>query len=138
MHPLQHKDYPVLDILRTVFNLPSFRLYQRDIMDSFMKGTITIMPTGAGKTVCFLVPAMLSSGVTFVIVPFNAVMYDLWDKCIKLGIPTKCINQHIVELEFQLVCHDLHTDNPQLKVIITTPESLQKDDIKICVSIICT
>ncbi len=58
------------------------------------------MPTGAGKTVCFLVHAMLSSGVTFVIVPFNAVMYDLWDKCIKLGIPKKCINQHIGELEF--------------------------------------
>ncbi len=132
IHTLQHIDDPVLDTLRTVLNLPSFRLCQRDIIDSFMKGkdTIAIMPTGAGKTVCFLVPAMLSSGVTFVIVPFNALMYDLWDKCIKLGIPTKCINQHIEELEFQLVCHDLHTDNPQLKVIITTPESLQKDDIK--------
>ncbi len=44
---LQHTDNPVLDTLRTVFNLPSFRLCQRDIIDSFMKGkdTIAIMPT---------------------------------------------------------------------------------------------
>ncbi len=79
MHMLQHTHDPVLDTLRTVFNLPPFRLCQCDTMDSFMKGkdTIGIMPTGAGKIVCFLVPAMLSSGVTVVIVPCNALMYDL-------------------------------------------------------------
>ncbi len=121
-----------LDVLRTRFHHSLFRHCQRQVIDSILKesNTMTVMPTGGGKTICFLVPALVLSGVTVVIVPFNSLMYDLLRRCIDIGINAKCINQHTKVEDLAQIIHDLHDRRPQINIVITTPESLQRSDVK--------
>ncbi|HGG04533.1 MAG TPA: DEAD/DEAH box helicase, partial [Aliiroseovarius sp.] len=64
------------DLLKTVFGFDAFRPGQADIVTAVTNGenTLAIMPTGAGKSLCFQLPALLRDGVTVVISPLIALM----------------------------------------------------------------
>ena len=65
-------------ILSDVFGYSSFRLGQEEVISNILSGTnvLTIMPTGAGKSMCFQIPALMGNGVTVVISPLVALMED--------------------------------------------------------------
>ncbi len=65
-------------VLREVFGFNEFRAGQRDIIDALLAGehTLAVMPTGAGKSMCYQVPALLADGLTVVISPLVALMDD--------------------------------------------------------------
>jgi ATP-dependent DNA helicase RecQ len=67
-----------LSTLQTVFGFDSFRPGQADIVDHILAGTPTlcVMPTGAGKSLCYQVPALLMDGPTIVVSPLTALMDD--------------------------------------------------------------
>ncbi len=67
-----------LDILRSTFGFPSFRGRQAEIVDRVMAGrhTLAVMPTGAGKSLCYQVPALARPGTALVISPLIALMHD--------------------------------------------------------------
>src|SRR5215217_4565247 len=67
-----------LDILHTIFGFSSFRGVQEDVIGRVMAGrhTLAVMPTGAGKSLCYQVPALARAGTALVVSPLIALMHD--------------------------------------------------------------
>ena len=122
----------VVDTLRNTFQLQHFRDNQREIIDKILSGcdVFVKMPTGSGKTLCFAIPAVISAGITLVIVPFNALMADLNQRFNKHHILTKSFNQFTTDDELSQVLHDLNSLSPSIKILITTPESIKKPAVQ--------
>ncbi|KAI8490281.1 hypothetical protein Bbelb_320190 [Branchiostoma belcheri] len=121
---------PLEECLKRVFGLNSFRQGQLEIVTAVHNGgnTFIIMPTGGGKTLCFSLPAVLRKGVTFVIVPLVALGVDLLRRYQNCSIPSVFISHLSSDDSIQKILHDLNSDSPQTKIIITTPESLLGKD----------
>jgi ATP-dependent DNA helicase RecQ len=66
------------DVLHRVFGFPEFRGVQRDVIDRVLAGerTLAVMPTGAGKSLCYQLPSLLMEGTTIVVSPLIALMHD--------------------------------------------------------------
>jgi len=75
-------------ILNSVFHYHSFRSKQKEIIDSVLAGrnTLAILPTGAGKSLCFQIPAFAFDGLTIVVSPLIALMKDQVDNLRKKGV----------------------------------------------------
>src|SRR3546814_6944968 len=71
-------DSPAYRVLREVFGYTSFRAGQEAVIACLLDGTsvLTVMPTGAGKSLCFQVPALVRDGLTVVVSPLVALMED--------------------------------------------------------------
>src|SRR5512146_833940 len=84
----------LLQTLREKFRLAEFRPRQRDIIDDVMAGrdTLCVMPTGAGKSLCFQLPAVVSGGLTIVVSPLISLMADQARQLKQLGIPALVLN----------------------------------------------
>lgn len=86
-------------ILKTYFGYDAFRKGQEDIIASILSGrdALAIMPTGAGKSICYQVPALLLSGVTVVISPLISLMQDQVKSLNAAGIHAAFINSSLTE-----------------------------------------
>lgn len=84
-------------VLRKFYGYDDFRPGQKKVVQSLLNGkdTVAIMPTGAGKSICFQIPALLFSGVTLVVSPLISLMKDQVDSLRELGISAVCINSSI-------------------------------------------
>ena len=85
------------------FGLSSFRHGQAQVISSVMSGrnTVVVMPTGAGKSLCYQLPATLLDGVTVVVSPLIALMQDQVESLSARGIPATFINSSLSESERQ-------------------------------------
>src|SRR5262245_24689871 len=74
--------------LRTTFGLEQLRPGQREVILSVLAGkdTLALMPTGAGKSLCYQIPALHLEGITIVVSPLISLMKDQADKLLELGI----------------------------------------------------
>jgi ATP-dependent DNA helicase RecQ len=77
-----------MEVLRDVFGYPAFRGHQRAVIDRTIAGldSVVLMPTGAGKSLCYQVPAIVRPGVGIVISPLIALMQDQVDALRLLGV----------------------------------------------------
>ncbi len=66
------------EVLHRIFGFPEFRGVQRDVIDRVLGGkrTLAVMPTGAGKSLCYQLPSLLLDGTTIVVSPLIALMHD--------------------------------------------------------------
>lgn len=117
----------VFSLLKTHFGYDSFRAGQEDIIRHILSGRdcLGIMPTGAGKSICYQIPAMIFSGVTIVISPLISLMKDQVDSLNEVGIPATFINS---SLSFRDYAQTI--DNVRLgmyKIIYIAPERLSSD-----------
>ncbi|HZG44644.1 MAG TPA: DNA helicase RecQ [Allosphingosinicella sp.] len=82
-----------LDILRSTFGFASFRGVQSQVIDRTMAGahTLAVMPTGAGKSLCYQVPALAREGTALVISPLIALMHDQIRAADAFGIKAACL-----------------------------------------------
>src|SRR5207253_7583280 len=80
--------------LRDVFGLSELRPGQREVIKSVLSGrdTLAIMPTGAGKSLCYQLPAVMLPGLTVVISPLIALMTDQHEKLAALGLRTSVVH----------------------------------------------
>ena len=112
------------DILKQYFGYAEFRKGQSELIDalSHNRDVLGIMPTGAGKSVCYQVPAMLLPGVTLVISPLISLMRDQVQALAANGIPAAFINSSLTENQWSKAMSNAH--NGQYKIIYIAPERL--------------
>ena len=113
-----------LEILQKYFGHKSFRNAQEQLIDCILSGRdcLGVMPTGAGKSVCYQVPAVLMSGTTVVISPLISLMKDQVEALVQNGIRAACINSSMDEAEVSDV--RLHAANGEYDILYVAPERL--------------
>ncbi|MEI6285340.1 MAG: DNA helicase RecQ [Bacillota bacterium] len=112
------------DILKKFYGFNDFRYTQEAIIDSILatKDTLAIMPTGAGKSLCFQISAQLLPGVTLVISPLISLMKDQVDDLLQRGISAAFINS---SLSYEDLCLTLNkAEKGSYKIIYIAPERL--------------
>ncbi len=114
--------------LKEVFGYDSFRGKQESIIDNLLAGnnTLVIMPTGAGKSLCYQLPAVLLEGTAVVISPLIALMKNQVDQMNAIGINAKVLNSTLSRSEMNKV--KKQTLNGEVKLLYVAPESLSKED----------
>ena len=110
--------------LRRVFGLPQLRPGQEEVIRHIMAGhdTLALMATGAGKSLCYQLPATLLPGCTLVISPLIALMKDQCDKLRAMGIAAFQLNSGLLTVEREKAEEAVREG--RAKVIMTTPEHL--------------
>jgi ATP-dependent DNA helicase RecQ len=85
------------DLLHRVFHLEAFRPHQREIVDDVLSGSdvVCVMPTGAGKSLCFQLPALVLKGLTVVVSPLISLMADQVRQLQQLGIDALLLNSSL-------------------------------------------
>lgn len=116
-----------LQILKKYWGYDQFRSLQSDVIDSVMAGkdTVALLHTGAGKSVCYQVPAMCLPGKTLVISPLIALMQDQVDALNKKGIRAKAVYSGLKYQQLDLILDNFM--NGPLKILYVSPERLQTD-----------
>ena len=116
------------DALKTVFGYNTFRGNQEEIIQNVMdsKDTFVIMPTGAGKSLCYQLPAILKDGTAIVISPLIALMKNQVDQMNAVGINAKFLNSTLTKGEINRVRKE--TLAGEVKLLYVAPESLTKED----------
>ncbi len=112
-------------ILKKYFDYDTFRQGQENIIDAILSGqdVLGVMPTGAGKSVCFQVPAMMQRGVTVVVSPLISLMQDQVKALKKKGIAAECINS-AVRFEYGTeVVRNMFRG--KVKLVYVSPEKLK-------------
>ena len=91
-----------LQLLQTYFGYTSFRPAQESPVESLLKNedVVAIMPTGAGKSICFQIPALCKSGLTVVFSPLISLMKDQVDGLVDQNIQAALINSTLTQTEF--------------------------------------
>ena len=87
--------------LKEVFGYDTFRPHQREIAESFLAGrdTLAILPTGAGKSLCYQLPALVRDGLTVVVSPLIALMKDQVDQLTASGVAATFLNSTLDSAE---------------------------------------
>ncbi|QIP11299.1 DNA helicase RecQ [Spirosoma aureum] len=114
--------------LKEIFGYSQFRGDQEAIIHSILAGrnTFVIMPTGAGKSLCYQLPAIVSDGTAIVISPLIALMKNQVDQLNAFGINAQFLNSTLSKAEMNKVKKD--TLNSSLKLLYIAPESLTKEE----------
>jgi ATP-dependent DNA helicase RecQ len=125
-------DAVVLDTLKEklkeIFGYSQFRGEQEVIIQNILlgKNTFVIMPTGAGKSLCYQLPALVTEGMTIVISPLIALMKNQVDQLTAFGINAQFLNSTLTKAEMTRVKNDALDGS--LKLLYIAPESLTKED----------
>lgn len=111
-------------ILQKFYGYDDFRPGQKQVVESLLKGqdTVAIMPTGAGKSICFQIPALLFEGVTLVISPLISLMKDQVDSLREQGIAAVYINSSVNKMQLAKDLQDIAAGF--YKIIYIAPERL--------------
>ena len=114
-----------LEALTRYFGYDSFRPGQQGIVEALLAGrdVLGVMPTGAGKSVCYQIPAALSPGMTLVISPLISLMRDQVDALNDLGLPAAFINTTQTPDEQAMVFAQAAAG--QIKLLYVAPERLK-------------
>ena len=114
--------------LKEIFGYSQFRGEQEVIIQNILigKNTFVIMPTGAGKSLCYQLPALVSDGMAIVISPLIALMKNQVDQLTAFGINAQFLNSTLTKSEITRVKTDAL--NGSLKLLYIAPESLTKEE----------
>ena len=112
-------------ILKKYFGYDSLREGQEELIDSALQGrdVLGIMPTGAGKSLCYQIPALMFSGITLVISPLISLMIDQVKALNQAGIHAAYINSSLTETQIAKALENARRG--QYKIIYVAPERLE-------------
>ena len=111
--------------LKEIFGYESFRQGQKQIIEQVLQGkdTLGILPTGAGKSICYQLPALLQEGVTLVVSPLISLMKDQVDQLNIANIPATFINSTVDEQEAYFRMQQI--ENGEVKILFVAPERFE-------------
>ncbi len=114
-----------LALLKEYFGYKSFRPAQEPVVRSLLAGrdTVAIMPTGAGKSICFQIPALMLSGITLVISPLISLMKDQVDALVDAGVAATFINSTLSSAEWSARMNDIA--DGRYPLVYVAPERLE-------------
>ena len=121
-------------VLKEIFGYDTFRDGQEELVDSTLNGrdVLGIMPTGAGKSICFQVPALLFEGISLIISPLISLMKDQVTALNQLGVHAAYINSSLTEGQYRKAMEN--AAKGQYKIIYVAPERLMTDSFLSLVS----
>ena len=96
--------------LQNLFGLDDFRVAQREVIEDVLRGrdVLCVMPTGAGKSLCYQLPAAIADGLTIVVSPLISLMEDQVQQLRDEGIDAVMLNSALDAAEQREVLRDLH------------------------------
>jgi len=114
-------------LLESVFGFPAFRPGQKEIVDRLLKGTntLSVMPTGAGKSICYQLPALIAEHLTVVISPLVALMDDQVAGLRANGVEAACI--HSNRSREDNVADWRRVQDGSIKLLYLSPERLMTE-----------
>lgn len=117
-----------LSVLKDYFGFTSFRVGQEELVDNILSGrdTLGIMPTGAGKSLCFQLPALMFDGITLVVSPLISLMKDQVGSLTQAGISAAYINSSLNHSQYIKALQNAKDD--KYKIIYVAPERLTTEE----------
>ena len=114
-------------LLKHYFGYDSYREGQEGIIDALLakQDVLAIMPTGAGKSICYQIPALLFDGITLVISPLISLMKDQVAALTQVGIPAAYLNSSLTSTQQYQVLENARLG--QYKIMYVAPEQLTTD-----------
>ncbi len=118
------------EALKTYFGYEAFRGGQEAVIDAVLSGrdALAIMPTGAGKSVCYQVPALLLPGITLVISPLVSLMRDQVTALVQMGVPAAFLNSSLTFRQYLLALDRARAG--RYKIIYVAPERLETEGFR--------
>lgn len=112
------------NILIDVFGYETFRPLQQDIVGNILKrrDTLVIMPTGAGKSICYQIPALIFKGLTVVVSPLISLMKDQVEQLTELGIDAIVLNSTLSPHEYRKNTERIRKNH--VRLLYVAPETL--------------
>ena len=112
------------EILRQVFGYDQFRPGQEEVVDSLLEGqdVLAVMPTGAGKSICYQLPALLRQGVAVVVSPLISLMKDQVQSLLQMGVRAAYINSSLSEAQCRKALGNAASG--MYKIVYVAPERL--------------
>ncbi|XP_076467711.1 ATP-dependent DNA helicase Q5-like [Babylonia areolata] len=133
----EENNEPIAQALLTLHNVFGHSAFksdlQRQAVEAIVSGRQDVyvsMPTGAGKSLCYQLPAVMHRGITVVVSPLIALMHDQLEHLSEIGIKADTINSKMSAEERRRVVGDLHSASPQTKLLYITPEQAATDFFK--------
>ncbi|MEP2439367.1 MAG: RecQ family ATP-dependent DNA helicase, partial [Roseibium sp.] len=129
-HSIAHHGAEPRDVLRDVFGYPDFRGRQAEVVDTLVQGkdAVVLFPTGAGKSLCFQIPALCRSGIGIVISPLIALMKDQVGALTGAGVAAAALNSSLSPDEQDAVRDKARSGD--LKLLYVTPERLASESFR--------
>jgi ATP-dependent DNA helicase RecQ len=120
---------PVHRLLKDVFGYDSFRPLQEEIVGALLarRDTLAVMPTGAGKSLCYQLPALIWPRLTVVVSPLIALMQDQVDALRELGVPAAFLNSTLTYGEQRNLMERVR--GGQIKLLYLAPEALVRPEV---------
>lgn len=118
----------IYELLKKYYGYSSFRYGQEEIIRSIISGrdTAAVMPTGAGKSVCYQIPALSFVGITVVVSPLISLMQDQVRTLIYMGIRAAYLNSTLTPGQLRLAVENARRG--VYKIIYVAPERLETED----------
>nr|WP_315023173.1 DNA helicase RecQ [uncultured Aminipila sp.] len=130
------------EILKKYFGYSSFREGQEELIDSILMGkdAVGVMPTGAGKSICYQVPGVMLEGITLVISPLISLMKDQVGALNQVGIRAAYLNSSLTQGQFRKALQ--LAKEGTYKIVYVAPERLESEEfldfaLHIKVSMLC-
>eukprot|EP01137_Pigoraptor_chileana_P002128 Opistho-2@40569 len=116
-----------LSVLKGTFGIDEFRPFQRDAVDAVLRGmdALVVLPTGAGKSLCFQVPALCTPvGIAVVVSPLIALMEDQVVRLRSNGIAAAHLSSTLSKQEQSAIVSDINAVTPTTRLLYVTPERM--------------
>jgi ATP-dependent DNA helicase Q1 len=121
-------DQQVERLLAQTFRLPGFRPLQREVINATLSkwDTLVLMPTGGGKSLVYMLPALVEAGVTLVVSPLISLMHDQVTQLAEVGVRAELLCQHTDKDLVKRIHDDLCSPKSDLRLLYATPERVVK------------
>ena len=115
------------EALKTYFGYDAFRGGQEPVINALLSGrdALAIMPTGAGKSVCYQIPALLLPGITLVVSPLVSLMRDQVTQLVQMGVPAAFLNSSLTFKQYLLALS--RAKEGRYQIIYVAPERLETE-----------